>query len=130
MAALVVEHPAADVIEVTALEMPAVHREGETVDEHDGDAAVVTVDLDVQRYPVVGDDGATGGVQRPERLLGEGVGSAPGAADRTTFGRDACSGEGSDGTGYPRSGADSASVHLAAPECTRGTRAPMRVTIS
>src|SRR5581483_5954012 len=105
VAALVVEHQPADVTEVAALEVPAVHRQREPVHEHDGQIrAQVAVDLDMQRYAVVGDDRATFRMQATERFVDVRIGSVAGAADRAPASSDAagdtdgghCGGRGGD----------------------------------
>src|SRR3954471_12016963 len=131
MAALVVEHEAAEVTKVAALEVPAVHGQREAMDEDEGQRLLaVPVDLDVQPDAVVAADGPTGRVQSAEVLAGIRVGSAARALSDSALCR-VCSGGGARRRGDDRRGeADPAALHACIPEYTRGTRDPILVTIS
>jgi hypothetical protein len=125
---------------VTGQGQPLVVPDGHLLDvavqQHDGQRGVRPADLlDVQRHAVRGDHRA-GAVRRQaeERLLPLGVRSQPGAADGVPLG---C---------QPDRGADRHDAHRGAQDalarevsagvdrlhcrCTRGTRAPTRVTTS
>src|SRR5581483_4749716 len=131
MAALVVEDQLADVGEVLALEVPAVERKREAVHEDDGQRrGVVTIDLDVQPDAVVRDDSDGRAVQAAEVLVGVRVRSAARPPDDSTFDRNPCRDATRDGGHGRGEQTGTTPVHGAAPTCSRGTRAPIRVTIS
>ena len=148
VAALVVEHQASPPAQGLALVVPGVEVQRVAVGEHDGQAAgrsararIRLVDLDVQRRAIVGGHFANLAVQPAEALAVEGLGGQRGAAQDGPLGDGA---QGCPGGQCPRcqqpatgraQGGRDIGAHgdcSARPDSTysRGTRGPIRVTIS
>ena len=99
--------------------------------EHDGQRCVVVAfDLDVQGHTVIGVHRASGGVKRAERLVGVGVRSVASATYRSPFQGHTGSCPGGYDADHGRGQSDSTSAHASSSRYVRGTRGPIRVTIS
>jgi hypothetical protein len=127
--ALVVQHDpdVAGRLQRLPLVVPDGHLLHVAVDQHDGEVGVRRADLlDVQPHAVLRHDGARPvGDQAEERLGGLGVRSQAGPADDVALGGEP---DRRAGREHAEQRTDQARRRLH--ECTRGTRAPIRVTIS
>ena len=126
------DDPETRVDERAALQHPRLHRQGEPVHQHDGGGApsrvptapgrrLGRVDLDVEGDPVLG---------RHDERLGRYVGPPVGGVDGAEAGAGARDALAEDARRHTERGQGTQRHQPRPPRCTRGSRGPMRVTIS